>query len=80
MRLISSPSKYGPTKVFLTLHFSSKIRTFLGRTGHRKRINKNDYAVSTVRISSPMISRLRKLLLEGASLKSTRHLKVILEC
>ena len=38
--------------------------------------NKVNYDVNTGNMSSPMMSRLRKLLLEGASLKSTRHLKV----
>ena len=49
-----SPSKYGPTKVFLSSHFSSNIVTRFGWT---------------------ITFRFTKLLLEGASRKSTRHLK-----
>ena len=51
-----------------------------GLSEQRNRINTDNYAVSTVNMSSPMMSRFRKLLLEGASLKSTRHLKVRWEC
>ena len=49
-----SPSKYGPTKVFLSAHFSSNIVTCLGWT---------------------ITFRFTKLLLDGASRKSTLHLK-----
>ena len=50
-----SPSKYGPTKVFLSAHFSSNIVTCLGWT---------------------ITFRFTKLLLDGASRKSTLHLKI----